>query len=219
MSEPTKNLQEFLAESPDNRSFWLDARKPEAVSGVLREWASFPSLQLDEVCALEGGHRILMEKYVRESGRTFVVQKNPQYKAPVGVEPHLKIQLEGPVLLDSGFAPSRGRKRGGRLFTHITKPVQLPADKALQAMHCFGEYAQIGWSRGRLVQMSEQQYLAWSSGGAQQAALEEAALKERSAQAELAEARAEAEAAKAQLAALQAQLNQQQQAESQRKKK
>lgn len=108
--------------------------------------------------------------------RTFYVE--PTSSAPNGV-----VRLEEPS------------RNGRRHFKIIDGPVALPANKAIQALECFGPKAETVFNRGWLREMTEEEFLL-KSATARQLKLSEALQKDKAeAEAKIEEAKALLEAA------------------------
>lgn len=218
--ERSRALDELLKENADYRSDWLALRPRDAVANLLREWASDPELQLEDVMALAEPHRGQLGKLIIQTGRVFYVMRNPDYTPPAELNDELRQRKLGPCLIEKGFAPRRRNGRGGeRLYQPVDKPTQLNAQRALTAMNHFGQNARLEWDRGRLKQLAEREFLALVSGSAAADQLQVATSKEELARKQLEEAQAKLQEAEARAARLEAELQARVEAEAPKPKK
>lgn len=146
---------EDLITKPEGReaqlSFWTETQRLAA----LEAWAEDPRLRVTDIVALAEPYRTELIRKV--SGQVFYLQPNPNWNGcpemkdiPASVWEKQKAE---------GVLVERGRKRGVTQHLKIDHPTESPAREAIHAMLLFGPSADHEMNRGRLVEMSRDEFM------------------------------------------------------------
>lgn len=165
-------------ETTDERVQQIRMMTEEGRRVLWDEWSQDPRCRATDVVALPMVFQVPLVRFIvgdpqrglTGSGVNFYVRPNPNWEPPasIGLEPEVVESMKKTVLLENG---TRGK---GRQYVPIRCATVCPSAKGIQAMLQFGPTATSALGRGRLEEISAQEYALETAGAEQKGVIDEA---------------------------------------------
>lgn len=187
-------------ETTDERVQQIRMMTEEGRRVLFDEWSQDPRCRATDVVALPMVFQVPLVRFIcgdpqkgmTGSGVNFYVRPNPDWEPPSNLElaPEVIASMKNTVLLENG---TRGK---ARQYVPIRNATVCPSAKGIQAMLQFGPTATSALGRGRLEEISAQEYALETAGSEQKTVLDSALSKAETAVEEAKRLRAELAALK-----------------------
>ena len=187
-------------DTTDERVQQLRMMTDEGRRVLFDEWSQDNRCRASDVVALPMVFQVPLVRFIcgdpqkglTGSGVNFYVRPNPEWNPPekLQLEPEVVDGMKKTVLLENG---TRGK---GRQYVPIRNATVCPSSKGIQAMLQFGPTATSALGRGRLEEISAQDYALETAGAEQKGVIDDALSKAESAAEESKRLRAELAALK-----------------------
>jgi hypothetical protein len=154
-------IEEFIEQPKEMRSAWLNLRPRMQQDAILLAFSHDSRLTVTDAIYLEEVHHVRAcqaivghrRRGIPASGRTFFV---------------------GPVKDGDAIPLSNGSLNNKTRYINIDRPMPIPANKAIQAIYCWGPRAELESQRGRLKELTAMEFGIYASKVDERAAHERA---------------------------------------------